>query len=382
MAGSGRFRAKIRGAHASLVCALLLSLLPLLICVVQTTTKHRQLVKLKSLEGHPLEETSYFSAARTTISALRPAGTGVDYLAPLLFYSVLLMFGFGLILFGYFSQAYFGAPNPILAGMRFGPWDWQNPNPVISDYQRGTFVVMAAAFIGSYVYCLGRLADRVNNNDLYPISLHYYAARMIIAFFTAAVFRHVASLAGKGFHDTEALILIGFVAGLAPDLMLIWLARKGFERLKSWHDRREPEEKYRPSSFPLMVIDDLTKEKVERFSELGIDSAQVLACQNPFLLWTRLPYDLGLLTDWIAQAQLYAFARDKGLQKLREICVNDIFDFYQRLASVECAPAVCAAVNVDSNCAGVLLEQLETDQSFARLKEVRDALSLKRPAVG
>jgi len=108
----------------------------------------------------------------------------------------------------------------------------------------------------------------------------------------------------------------------------------------------------------------------------------VLACQNPFLLWTRLPYDLGLLTDWIAQAQLYAFARDKGLQKLREICVNDFFDFYQRLASVKCAPAVCAAVNVDSNCAGVLLEQLETDQSFARLKEVRDALSLKRPAVG
>jgi hypothetical protein len=51
------------------------------------------------------------------------------------------------------------------------------------------------------------------------------------------------------------------------------------------------------------MLDDLTKEKVDRLNELGIDSAQVLACQNPFIIWPKLPYDLGLIVDWIAAAQ-------------------------------------------------------------------------------
>jgi hypothetical protein len=215
----------------------------------------------------------------------------------------------------------------------------------------------------------------VNNNDLYPVSLHYYAARTIIACFTAAVVRHTAGFLGV--ENVSALILLGFVTGLAPDLMIVWLARKGFQQIKVWHGKVEPEG-YRPTSLPLLMIDDLTKEKIERLGELGIDSAQFLACQNPFLLWIRLPYDLGILTDWIAQAQLYAFVREEKLENLRKIYVNDIFDLYTRLCAKECSPVISGLMGVDEACAPVLAEQLKEDQSFSRLKEVRDAL-LKNP---
>jgi hypothetical protein len=365
-------------ATASFIGALTLSLMPFLICVVQTTTRSRQLAKLNIIEKHPLGETAYFRAARAAIDELRtPASRRGGYLAPITFYCMVLLMGFVLIFFGYYNNMYFGSPNPILGGMRLpSNWDWSHPDPGLAAYQRGTFAVVATAFIGSYVYALARLVDRVNNNDLYPVSLHYYAARTIIACFTAAVVRHTA-----GFLDVEnvsALVLLGFITGLAPDLMIVWLARKGFQQIKIWHGKTEPEG-HRPTSLPLLMIDDLTKEKIERLGELGIDSAQFLACQNPFLLWIRLPYDLGILTDWIAQAQLYAFVREEKLETLREIYVNDIFDLYTRLCANECSPAISSVMGVDEACAPVLAQQLKEDQSFSRLREVRDAL-LKKPA--
>jgi hypothetical protein len=65
------------------------------------------------------------------------------------------------------------------------------------------------------------------------------------------------------------------------------------------------------------MIEGMSRDKIDRLSELGIDSAQYLACQNPFVLWPRLPYDLLLLIDWIGQAQLYRWAKEVRLRKMR-----------------------------------------------------------------
>ena len=114
---------------------------------------------------------------------------------------------------------------------------------------------------------------------------------------------------------TQLLVLIAFVIGLAPDLFILAMARKAFQAIKVFGHKGDPKRKTRPTALPLLMIDDLTKDKIDRLNELGIDSAQVLACQNPFLIWPRVPYDLGLVVDWIASAQLYVTRQGDGAEE-------------------------------------------------------------------
>jgi hypothetical protein len=123
------------------------------------------------------------------------------------------------------------------------------------------------------------------------------------------------------------------------------------------------------------MIDDLTREKIDRLNELGIDSAQMLARQNPFILLPRLPYDLGLLVDWIGQAQLYELVKDENLRKLRASCVRDIFDFHVRLADDKAQGEVCKTLDLPTAAGHALLKQLNEDPSFLRLQQVRHAIS-------
>jgi hypothetical protein len=244
-------------------------------------------------------------------------------------------------------------------------------NNALTDYQIGSFVVISMAFIGAYVYTLGGLLDRLNNNDLYPISFYYYTVRIIVACLVAAVFRHTVD--AFGIKDHPALVLLGFVTGLTPDLFILAMARKAFQSIKVFGSKNDPAEDTRPTTLPLLMLS-LTKDKVDRLSELGIDSAQVLACQNPFLIWPRLPYDLGLIVDWIAEAQLYTLVKETAFRDLRKKYVTDIFGLHVRLADVTSRDDVCQALKLDARAAPALVRQLDEDQSFNRLRQVRDAL--------
>lgn len=62
-------------------------------------------------------------------------------------------------------------------------------------------------------------------------------------------------------------------------------------------DKDDPSRSSMPTNLNLLMIDGLANEKIDRLAELEISDAQVLSCQNPFLLWVRLPYDLGLIVD-------------------------------------------------------------------------------------
>jgi hypothetical protein len=244
----------------------------------------------------------------------------------------------------------------------------------IIAFQKGTFLCGVAAFLGSYVYMVGRLWNRINNNDIYPTSYHYYTARMVIAYFVAVVFRH--SLAAFDLTGGNLVVLIGFVIGLTPDFFIISMARKVYRLVKIYGSKPDPVEVNQAPSMPLLMLDDLSQDKVDRFSELGIDNAQMLACQNPFVIWPRLPYDLGLLIDWIAQAQLYVLVREQGLKSAREKCIYDIFDLYLRLADAQARKEICDALHLTEDTAPVIIKQLEEDQSFTRLKQVRNALTV------
>jgi len=346
--------------------AAFLSLLPGLICIVQNITRRRQLNRLSTLERFPVSKTVYFRVAQTVVGHESVSGINKDFDIPIFVYFFLLLVGFLSILIGYHCDQLFKIPSVLLGGLK------TEGDSNFSTYQRQTFAILATTFFATYIYSLGRLLDRVNNNDLYPVSLYYYTIRVAIAVVVAAVIRHTAEV--FGLDSNPVLLLVAFGIGFAPDLFILAIIRRAFQALKIWGARGEPDAKSRPTSLPLLTIDDLSRDKIDRLNELGIDSAQVLARQNPFLLLPRLPFDLNLIVDWIGQAHLYVLVKDEKLALLRNLFVRDSFDLHMRLEDDGCRAAVCQVLGISDQDAKLLMRQLEEDPSFARLKEVRAAL--------
>jgi len=351
--------------------SLILSVIPVAICLVSGMARKRQHERLLSIDIERVKATIYYHVANVALTKINPIRVSNEYSAPMLTFSAVTLFSCLVLLLSSFTLDSFSHPSLILAGGRVVSADTA-ADANLMEYQRGTFVIAGMAFIGAYVYTLGRLLDRLNNNDLYPISLYYYSARIVIACLVAIVFRHCAD--ALYVEKVQFLVLIAFGIGLAPDLFILAMGRRAFQYIKVLGHKSDPKKETWPTALPLLMLDDLTKDKVDRLNELGIDSAQVLACQNPFVVWPRLPYDLGLVVDWIAAAQLYALVKEKALQKLRAMCVCDIFDLYIRLNEGDACEQISAAIGICPKAAPALVKQLNEDQSFCRLKEVRDAL--------
>jgi hypothetical protein len=83
----------------------------------------------------------------------------------------------------------------------------------IATYQSGTLVVSAVAFVGAYLALFNRLLNQINNNDIYPISFHYFSVWLITAMVLAAMMRHFASVF---INDNAALLAIALAIGAAP----------------------------------------------------------------------------------------------------------------------------------------------------------------------
>lgn len=366
----------------AIMLSAILSALPAFICIVQNASRRRQSSKLEALDDLPVAKTTLFKTARRSVGEAT-GSVDADYVLPAFALFLIVFTGFIAMMTAFRRTDYFEAATVLLGGL----YD-RSDTPKLAAYQMSTFCVISMAFIGSYIYMLGRLLDRINNNDLYPISLYYYVVRIVIACGAAAVLRHTISVFADGFDAVTArtistdaaplLLLIGFAIGFAPDLFIVAMSRKAFQALKIWGTRADPAESQRPISLPLLMIDDLTREKIDRLNELGIDSAQELARRNPFLLLPRVPYDLSLLVDWMGQAQLYVMVKEVRLMSLRGLYVRDIFDLHIRLEDQSAQAKVCTALDIPAADALALIKQLTDDPSYMRLRELRDAL--RQPA--
>ncbi len=352
-----------------IVISLALACIPILISHVQTTTKERERAKLESLSHQPASNTMYYQKALSALGAIRPAQiNNSDYTLPIITFGMTLFFGWCFVMAGVFWD--FEVKSVLLGGVFL-----QSTPASLESYQIGTYVCMSAAFISCYLYITSRLLDRINNNDIYPITFYYYTARLVSVVIIAAALRHTLKLTDTEIVDTSnALVILGFAVGYAPDLFFTFVVGKALELVKLAGGSRSPDKSTMPTEMPLQMIEGLSKAKIDRLNELSIDSAQVLACQNPFSIWPRLPYDLALVVDWIAQAMLYALVKETMLKSLREKLVTDVFDFHERLSNKDTRPAICSIVGIDLSGADGLAAQLENDQSFQALLEVRSAL--------
>jgi hypothetical protein len=238
-----------------------LALLPGLICIVQNITRRRQLNRLSTLEGFPVSNTVYFCVAKTAVDHDRVGAINKDFVIPIFVYFCILFIGFLSILIGYHFDQLFKIPSVLLGGLK----DGSDAN--FLTYQRQTFAVLAITVFASYIYSLGRLLDRVNNNDLYPISLYYYTVRVVIAVVVATVVRHTAEI--FGIDSTPLLLLVGFGIGFAPDLFVLAIIRRAFQVLKIWGARGEPGDANRPTSLLLLMIDDLSRARTHAPARSG-----------------------------------------------------------------------------------------------------------------
>ncbi len=370
---------KVSGVIVGVAFSLILAAFPLLISYSQTIAKERQLRKLDNLKVSPVRETTHYKVAYKSVRRLQAFSLNDDdYFLPMVTFEVVLIAGCLSVLLATFVDHIFEVPSFLFGGMeaiggRLKP-DAQSAAAVtaLADYQRGSFVAIGMAFFGSYVYMLYRLLDRVNNNDLYPISFYYYAARFIIACIVAVVFRHVAHLFGI---DNSMIVLIGFTSGIAPDLFIVAMSRKAFQLIKVIGYQPDPKKTLLPTSMNLFMIEGMTRDKIDRLNELGIDSAQTLAQRNPLLLWTRLPYDLSQLVDWMAQAQLYVWAKEEKTKALRDRSINNIFDLRECLRQSETHADLAKFLGVSESLVAAYGGNLDQAPSFTRLQEVRIALA-------
>jgi hypothetical protein len=169
---------------------------------------------------------------------------------------------------------------------------------------------------------------------------------------------------------------ISFTVGFVPDLFIVKMLTKAFKIAKITGTQPDPASDDLPTNQNLLMIEGMSRDKIDRLNELGIDSAQYLASQNPFLIWLRLPYDLSLVVDWIAQAQLYRWAKEVRMKVMRGAGINNIFDFYEFLASDKIPEPLLGAMGISADALPKYRANLEEDPSFARLLAVRRTMKL------
>jgi len=354
----------------SCIVAAILAIGPLVACVVQTISRDRQADKLDNVISPAIKNTRYFLLAKANLDSIKPASVSDgDFRAPILLFATIISFCSLLSFMGLFWPGYLQRPSFILIGM----YHASNIED-LEQYQAGTLIAASIAFIGAYLALFHRLLGQLNNNDIYPISFHYYSAWLLTAMIIAAIYRHIMTIFGLGPNVEAFVVLISFAIGGLPAPFFSALLHLAFNKLSITGDKDDPAQAALPTNLNLLMIDGLANEKIDRLGELGISDAQVLSCQNPFMLWARLPYDLSLIVDWIGQAQLYVCVREEGLRIARTLGIGDIQKFAAVLGDEKASSDLCDAMHFKPNFVAPLLASLADSPDYVCLKEVKAAM--------
>jgi hypothetical protein len=346
----------------------MLTALPLLICYAQTISIARQVAKLETLMDRNISKTAHYQIALSTLRSINPATFDKYYALPMLSFAFVTLFCWLMTTAAYFRPSYFSQPNVILGGLVVVT---AKDSVAIHAYQAGTFVAGCFGFVGAYIYVLWKLLDRINNNDIYPISFYYFASRILAACLIAGVIRHVMPDAvGAG-----PILLLAFASGFVPDVFVTGLIRRASVAIQVLTDQSDPKRDVMPSNSSLLMIQGLDRDKIDRLVELNVTNSEVLACQNPFILWLRLPYELLLVTNWISQAQLYRIVKEDRLLALRAICICGILDFATVAADQKAREAIAPVIGVTPDVIEAYIAALNQDVAYIRLREVNLALA-------
>jgi hypothetical protein len=282
----------------------------------------------------------------------------------------------------YFGASFFGedaTPSYVLGGAMAVT----SPTGTLAQFQSATVFTGSMAFLSAYIWTIGQLVNRMNNNDMSPLTYHFLSVRILTACLVAGIARHIVEaipgvreVVYNADHAPVGLALLGFVIGWKPTFWIDELYRWARDRLPARAlDQRQPKPENMPQNMTLAMIQGMIDGKIERLQELDIDNCQKLSRENAITIWLRTPYKLELVVDWIAQAQLCVLFEDDKIEALRKAGVRDIFGYLDAITQVDARNAIHGVLGT------VPVEIIDRHQAyivgcpaFARLGELRKAI--------
>jgi len=186
-------------------------------------------------------------------------------------------------------------------------------------------LIIAFAFLGSYIWSIQYLFRRLVTVDLTPGAYYGIGIRIIFSVFVALLIYYVLTdgniAAKKGathvYDAPSMLALYAFFAGMFPQRALQYLQDK--VRFMNTNDKMKAE------PLPLKMIEGIGLFERTRLLEVGVDNAQNLAKANFIELIIRTPFNPREIIDWIGQARLYLYFKE-DIKPLRKAGIRTIFN--------------------------------------------------------
>jgi hypothetical protein len=379
----------------ALVSTIMLSVLVIGAHFVQTLTASRMHEVLNEACGLYLHKSAFFEDAKNYVirRQLFIKNSFGAYILPLLFLFLVI---FLLSLGSYFGAEWFYKGelfrSYILGGI-YTASDTMGKNE-LRQYQLSTIFVGTMAFLSAYIWVVYQIMYRINNNDISPFSYYLYSLHILAACLVAGILRHVIEFFPfpGGFRDFAPenfrnfiLTGLGILAGVKPTLWLDTLYHEFSTRLRAALGSGDPPMKIDLASIPKFVSlqticgleskGNFSVESIERIREIGIDNCEKLATENPLVLWLRTPFGLQTIVDWIAQAQLIILFTPAKIQILREIGINDIFQYYTIINSDGGRAAIANELKIPDSRLLLDGSALEKMPHFAKLYQLRELMA-------
>ena len=195
-----------------------------------------------------------------------------------------------------------------------------------SDHKNLSVDGIVYAGYGTYVATLWFMLGRLNAHALSPRFLVNSAIKAAIAILIG----FIASTSLGFFQPTNAAPAPGAATSAASAHMLLFMVgffhdwALGYIRKKAVDIFQA--DKNAAAELPVGMIEGVDDAAADLLDELGISSVQHLATQNPLELSMRSLYPIKRVIDWVDQALLTLYFRDK-IVAARELGIRGITDF-------------------------------------------------------
>jgi hypothetical protein len=185
------------------------------------------------------------------------------------------------------------------------------------DAASRTLSAMAWAFMGGFCFSAFNILRRIVSYDLPPDVFYQAAIRILLSGLLAALLSFLLPSEEGVVNLTFGLPAIAFLTGFFPDSILYWLSKKYQQFFNPNPINNE--------TLSLLQIEGMSALHRERLIEVGIDNAQNLASSSLTKLMIETPFNNRVLLDWMGQAKLLCYAKDK-MPFLREAGIRTVYD--------------------------------------------------------
>lgn len=226
-------------------------------------------------------------------------------------------------------------------------------------------VVLSISFLGAFIWSAQNIIRRLNTGDLAPTVYFFSAIRLILAPAISLMLSLLLESTPIENNVETALPVIAFLVGFFPDEALLYLK----ERTSIFRSST----KANAHALPLTMIEGINVFVRARLSELDIDDSQNLATANFIELIVRTPFSPSKIIDWIGQATLYVYFKDR-IVDFRSHQIRTIFDLRAIADDNDQIESLAKECGVDAMGLRHVCQMATRDPNVTQLLEFQDRL--------